>query len=74
MNCARAVLEPAVRAIDDAGDEHEGIAGGGQVSPSHQGSGGFWFWPPVDPARKSLRVTVSTLWEAAWGRVALRVI
>ncbi len=60
-----------VRAIDDAGDEHEGMAGGGQVSPGHEGSGSFWFWPPVDPARKSLRVTVSTLWEAAWAEIEL---
>jgi hypothetical protein len=60
-----------VRAIDDAGNEHEGIAGGGQVSPGHEGSGEFWFWPPVDPARKSLRVTVSTLWEAAWAEIEL---
>ena len=60
-----------VRAIDDAGDEHEGIAGFGRVSSGHDGSGGFWFWPPVDLARKSLRVTVSTLWEAAWAEIEL---
>ncbi len=60
-----------VRAIDDAGDEHEGMPGGGQVSPGHEGSRSFWFWPPVDPARTSLRVTVSTLWEAAWAEIAL---
>jgi hypothetical protein len=60
-----------VRATDDAGDEHEGIAGAGQVSPGHEGSGDFWFWPPVDPARKSIRVTVSTLWEAAWAEIEL---
>jgi hypothetical protein len=60
-----------VRAIDDAGDEHEGIAGDGRVSPGHEGSGSFWFWPPVDPDRKNLRVTVSTLWEAAWAEIEL---
>jgi hypothetical protein len=60
-----------VRATDDAGDEHEGMAGGGRVSPGHEGSRSFWFWPPVDPGRKSLRVTVSTLWEAAWAEIEL---
>jgi hypothetical protein len=60
-----------VRAIDDAGDEHEGIPGGWQGSPSLEGCGSFWFWPPVDLARKNLRVTVSTLWEAAWAQIEL---
>ena len=60
-----------VRATDDAGNEHEGMAGDWQGSASHEGSGSFWFWPPVDPARKSIRVTVSTLWEAAWAEVEL---
>jgi hypothetical protein len=60
-----------VRAIDDAGNEHEGIAGDWRGYPGHEGSGSFWFWPPVDPARKSIRVTVSTLWEAAWAEVKL---
>jgi hypothetical protein len=60
-----------VRATDDAGDEHDGIPGGGHVPPGHEGSGSFWFWPPVEPVRKSIRVTVSTLWEAAWAEVEL---
>ena len=60
-----------VRATDDAGNEHEGMAGDWQGFPGHQGNGSFWFWPPVDPARKSIRVTVSTLWEAAWAEVEL---
>lgn len=60
-----------VRAIDDAGHEHEGIPGGWRGSPSHEGSGRFWFWPPVDPARKNLRVAVSTLWEAASAEIKL---
>ena len=29
----------------------------------------FWFWPPVPPAAKRIRVTVSTLWEAAWAEL-----
>jgi hypothetical protein len=60
-----------VRAVDDAGDEHEGMPGDWQGFPGHEGSGRFWFWPPVPPARKSIRVTVSTLWEAAWADIEL---
>jgi hypothetical protein len=40
-----------VRAVDDAGDEHEGRPGDWRGSPSHEGSGDFWFWPP--PWRRS---------------------
>jgi hypothetical protein len=60
-----------VRATDDAGNEHEGMPGGWQGSLGAEGSGSFWFWPPVDPGRKSIRVTVSTLWEAAWAEIEL---
>jgi hypothetical protein len=60
-----------VRAVDDAGDEHEGIPGDWQGFPGDEGSGSFWFWPPVPSARKSVRVTVSTLWEAAWADIEL---
>ena len=34
-----------------------------------EGSREFWFWPPVPPAVKRIRVTVSTLWEAAWAEL-----
>jgi hypothetical protein len=60
-----------VRAVDDAGDEHEGMPGDWQGFSGDEGSGNFWFWPPVASARKSLRVTVSTLWEAAWAEIEL---
>jgi hypothetical protein len=60
-----------VRAVDDAGTEHEGIPGDWQGFPGAEGSGNFWFWPPVSAARKSIRVTVSTLWEAAWADIEL---
>lgn len=40
-------------------------------SPGNEGSGSFWFWPPVDTARTSMRVTVSTLREAAWADIPL---
>jgi hypothetical protein len=60
-----------VRATDYAGDEYEGIPGGWQSSGDHEGSGSFWFWPPVPSVRKSIRVTVSTLWEAAWAEIEL---
>ena len=56
-----------VRAVDDTGGEHEGVPGGGGGSP--EGSWEFWFWPPVPPAAKRIRVIVSTLWEAAWAEV-----
>jgi hypothetical protein len=60
-----------VSAIDDAGNEHEGRPGDWQGFPGHEGSGNFWFWPPVPQDRKSIRVTVSTLWEAAWADIEL---
>ena len=60
-----------VRAVDDAGNEHEGMPGDWQGFPGHEGSGNFWFWPPVPLGRKSIRVTVSTLWEAAWADIEL---
>ena len=60
-----------VRATDDAGNEHEGMPGDWRGFPGHEGSGYFWFWPPVPSARKSIRVTVSTLWEAAWADIDL---
>jgi hypothetical protein len=60
-----------VRAVDDAGNEHEGMPGDWQGFPGDEGSGNFWFWPPVPSARKSIRVTVSTLWEAAWADIEL---
>ena len=60
-----------VRAVDDAGDKHEGMPGDWRGFPGDEGSGNFWFWPPVASARKSLRVTVSTLWEAAWAEIEL---
>jgi hypothetical protein len=58
-----------VTAVDDTGAEHEGGPGNSSGSPAHEGSGTFWFWPPVDPQARQLRVTVSTLWEAAWALV-----
>jgi hypothetical protein len=58
-----------VTAVDDTGAEHEGGPGHGTVSAGHEGSGVFWFWPPVGPQARQLRVTVSTLWEAAWALV-----
>ena len=34
----------------------------------NEGSGSFFFWPPIDPGRKSIRVIGRTLWEAAGPR------
>jgi len=58
-----------VRAVDDTGREHDGIPGSGGGSP--EGSRDFWFWPPVAPAARQIRVIVSTLWEAAWAEIAI---
>lgn len=58
-----------VRATDDTGAGHEGMAGSGGGWP--EGSQEFWFWPPIAPAAKRIRVTVSTLWEAAWADVEI---
>lgn len=55
-----------VRAVDDAGGEHESVLGGGGGSP--EGSHEFMFWPVPSGARR-LRVIVSTLWEAAWAEM-----
>lgn len=60
-----------VRAVDDAGNEHEGMPGDWQGFSGHEGSGSFWLWPPVPSARENIRVTVSTLWEAAWADIEL---
>jgi hypothetical protein len=60
-----------VRAVDDAGYEHEGMPGDWRGFPGDEGSGNFWFWPPVPSERTSIRVTVSTLWEAAWADIEL---
>ena len=58
-----------VTAVDDTGAEHEGGLDSSSGSPAHEGSGAFWFWPPVDPQARQLRVRVSTLWEAAWALI-----
>ena len=60
-----------VRAADDQGDSYRGMPGSWQGGTSHQGSGEFWFWPPVPEACERLTITVSTLWEAAWADVDL---
>ena len=60
-----------VRAVDDADGEYVGMPGDWQGFLGNEGSGSFFFWPPVDQNRKSIRVTVSTLWEAAWADIEL---
>jgi hypothetical protein len=60
-----------VGAVDDAGNEHEGMPGDWHGFPGHEGSGNFWFWPPVPQDRKRIWVTVNTLWEAAWADIEL---
>jgi hypothetical protein len=60
-----------VSATDDAGNEYDGIGGFERGFPGNEGTGSFFFWPPVPTACKSMRVTVSTLWEAAWAELEL---
>ena len=61
-----------VRASDDAGNEYTGMPTGDWSGfPGDEGTGAFFFWPPVPTARKRIRVTVSTLWEAAWAELEL---
>jgi hypothetical protein len=65
------VIVPCFRvtAVDDAGVEHAGMPDSSSHSPAHDGTGSFWFWPPVPTQAKQLRVIVSTLWEAAWALI-----
>jgi hypothetical protein len=58
-----------VTAVDDTGAEYEGEPGNGSWSPEYEGNIAVWFSPPVGPRAKQLRVTVSTLWEAAWALI-----
>jgi hypothetical protein len=60
-----------VRAADEDGNSYRGMPGSWHGGTSHQGSGEFWFWPPVPEACERLTITVSTLWEAAWADVDL---
>ncbi len=58
-----------VRAVDDSGGEHEGVRASGGGSP--EGNFEFWFWPPVAPTSRRIKVIVSTLWEAAWAEIGI---
>jgi len=54
-----------------AGHEYTGMPGDWRGFPGNEGTGSFIFWPPIPMGRKNIRVTVSTLWEAAWADLAL---
>jgi hypothetical protein len=60
-----------VQATDDAGNEYTGMPGDWRGFPANEGTGSFFFWPPMPTGRKNIRVTVSTLWEAAWADLEL---
>lgn len=60
-----------VAATDENGNSYQGMPRSWHGGTSHQGSGEFWFWPPVPEACERLTVTVSTLWESAWADVDL---
>ncbi|WP_300605711.1 hypothetical protein [Trebonia sp.] len=61
----------SVHATGDDGAGYQGMPGNWRGSGSHEGVGEFWFWPPVPRSCQRLRVTVSTLWEAAWADINL---
>ena len=67
------MIAPCFRvwAVDDAGNEYTAMPGDWSGFPGDEGTGAFFFWPPVPTARKRIRVTVSTLWEAAWAELEL---
>jgi hypothetical protein len=58
-----------ISATDDTGVKHDGVPDSSSYSPALDGTGSFWFWPPVPTQAKQLRVIVSTLWEAAWALI-----
>ena len=60
-----------VTAVDDTGLEHQAMPDSASFSPACDGTGSFWLWPPVPMQAKQLRVTVSTLWEAAWADISI---
>ena len=60
-----------IRASDDLGQQHCAIAATYRRSPDHEGTEDMWLWPPLDPAARQLRLTVSTPWEAAWVEIPL---
>ncbi|MGA2529770.1 MAG: hypothetical protein ABSG36_11475 [Acidimicrobiales bacterium] len=60
-----------VTASDDLGHQHHTVPATYWALPDHEGSGDLWLWPPLDPSASTLRLTVSTPWEAAWTEVPL---
>jgi hypothetical protein len=43
------IIAPCFRvtAIDDTGVKHDGVPDSSSYSPAYDGTGSFWFWPPV---------------------------
>ncbi len=62
-----------VQAADDLGQQHQAVPATHRWFPEHEGMGDMWLFPPLDPAVRLLRLTVSTPWEAAWTELALTV-
>lgn len=60
-----------VRAVDDAGNEYAGMPDDCRGFPGNEGSGSFFFWPPIDPDLRSVQVIVCTPWEAVWAEIEL---
>jgi hypothetical protein len=58
-----------VTAVDNTGAEYWAVLATGSEYPTHEASGSYWFSSPAPSPAKQLRVTVSTLWEAAWALI-----
>jgi hypothetical protein len=59
-----------IDATDDLGHQHQTVPAT-RWWYDHQGIGDLWLWPPLEPAARALRLTVSTPWEAAWIEIPL---
>jgi hypothetical protein len=60
-----------VRAIDDLGQEYEGVAGTWRGYGAGEGHCDFTLWPSVPRRAARVRVVISTLWEARWADIKL---
>ena len=60
-----------VRAIDDVGQEYEGMAGTWRGYGAGEGHCDVTLWPSVPRRAARVRVVISTLWEARWADIKL---
>jgi hypothetical protein len=60
-----------VHATDDVGHRYRTTPATRWWRSDHEGIGDLWLWPPLDPSARTLRLTVTTPWEAAWTDIPL---